>query len=126
MGTVSEDEGQASVEFALILPLIAALALALVQAAVVVKDQVMVIHAAREAAREAAVDPGDHAARNGAISASPSLDAHRLVVRTHGRNGPGSRVKVELIYDSPTDVPLVGPLLGDVRVRANATMRVER
>jgi hypothetical protein len=29
-------------------------------------------------------------------------------------------------YSAPTDVPLVGPMVGDVSLEAAATMRVER
>lgn len=118
------DQGQAAVELALVLPLLAVLALVLVQVALVVRDQVLVIHVAREAAREAAVsdDPAgaDQAARSGG-----SLDPGRLRVDVSGRGAPGSRVRVDVGYASPTDVPLVGPLVGDVALSGSATMRVE-
>ena len=57
--------GQATVEVALLLPLLALLLLAVVQVGLVVRDQVLVTHAAREAARAAAVDPQLEAARRG-------------------------------------------------------------
>jgi Flp pilus assembly protein TadG len=41
------EDGQATVELALVLPLVAVLLLALVQAAVVARDQILVAHAAR-------------------------------------------------------------------------------
>ncbi len=82
------DEGQAAVELALVLPLVAILLLALVQVGLIVRDQILVLHAAREAAREAAVDPGpDVPAR--AAAASSTLDASRLTVESSGRGGPG-------------------------------------
>ena len=43
------DEGQATVELALVLPVIAMLMLLLVQVGVLVRDQVLVIHAAAKA-----------------------------------------------------------------------------
>ncbi|HEX4904423.1 MAG TPA: TadE/TadG family type IV pilus assembly protein [Acidimicrobiales bacterium] len=119
-----DEGGQAAVELALALPLLALLALALLQVALVARDQVLLTHAAREAAREAAVavDPG--AARRGALAGS-RLDADRLTVTTEGRDGVGSRVTARLAYRSPTDVPVIGRLVGDVRLRATVTMRVE-
>jgi Flp pilus assembly protein TadG len=116
--------GQAAVELALALPLLALLALALLQVTLVVRDQILLTHAAREAAREAAVadDPG--AARRGALAGS-RLEEDRLSVATTGRSGPGSRVTASLTFRAPTDVPVVGALVGDVRVRASVTMRVE-
>jgi hypothetical protein len=43
-----------------------------------------------------------------------------------GRGGPGSRVEVQVRYRSATDLPLVGPLVGDVELSGSASMRVER
>jgi hypothetical protein len=91
----------------------------------VIRDQILVVHAAREAAREAAVDaaPGVPA---GAAAASSTLDSGRLTVDTEGRGEAGSRVKVHVRYRAPTDVPVVGAALPDVTLEASATMRVER
>jgi Flp pilus assembly pilin Flp len=119
-----DERGQAAVELALALPLLALVALALLQVGLVVRDQLVLTHAAREAAREAALDDDPGAARAGALSGS-RLDADRLVVVTSGRRGPGSRVTATLTYRSPTEVPLVGRLVGDVRLHAVVTMRVE-
>lgn len=118
------EEGQAAVELALCLPLVAALALALLQVALVVRDQVAVVHASREAAREAAVSAGPADARRAAL-AGARLEPDRLEVEVRGRGRPGSRVTVVVRYRAPTVVPLVGPLLGDVDLRATTTMRVE-
>ena len=49
--------GQATVEFAFVLPLLLLAAMAIIQVGLVVRDQMGVVHAAREAAREASVDP---------------------------------------------------------------------
>jgi Flp pilus assembly protein TadG len=119
------DGGQASVELALVLPLVLVLLLGIVQLGLLVRDQILVVHAAREAAREAAVDPAPDAARR-AAAASSTLDGSRLTVTTSGRGATGSRVKVEVAYKAPTGVPLVGAALGDLTLRATATMRVER
>jgi len=118
------ERGQTSVELVLALPVLALLLLLIVQVGLVVRDQVLLVHAAREAAREAAVASDRNAARRGAL-AGARLEPGRLTVETEGRKGPGSRVTVRLSYRSPTEVPLVGALLGDVHLSATATMRVE-
>ena len=118
------DRGQSSVEVALLLPLIALLLLAVVQVGLVVRDQVLVTHAAREAARAAAVDP-DPAAATDAAGSAAALAPARLEVQVSGRGDAGSRVRVDVAYRSATVVPLVGRLVGDVVVTAAATMRVE-
>jgi hypothetical protein len=46
-------------------------------------------------------------------------------VTATGRDGPGSHVVVTVRYRAPTAVPLLGRLLGDVDLEAEATMRVE-
>ena len=121
----THDEGQAAVELALVLPLVAILLLTLVQVGLIVRDQILVIHAAREAAREAAVDGGPDIPRR-AAAASSTLDPDRLTVDATDRAGPGSRVKVRVSYRAATDVPLVGGALPDITLEASATMRVER
>jgi Flp pilus assembly protein TadG len=120
-----EDGGQASVELALVLPLVVMLLLAVVQLGLLVRDQILVVHAAREAAREAAVDPAPDAPRR-AAAASSTLAESRMSVTTTGRGAAGSRVRVEVAYRAPTAVPLLGSALGDLTLRASATMRVER
>jgi len=119
------DEGQAAVELALVLPLVAFLLLTLVQVGLIVRDQILVIHAAREAAREAAVDAGPDVPGR-AAAASSTLDANRLTVDAGDRGEPGSRVKIRVSYRTPTDVPLVGGAIPDITLEASATMRVER
>ncbi len=118
------DRGQSSVEVALLLPFLALLLLAVIQVGLVVRDQGLVVHAAREAARAAAVDTPASAARDAATSAA-DLSPARLSVEVSGRGEAGSRVEVVVRYRSPTSVPLVGRLVGDAALMARATMRVE-
>ena len=116
-------EGQAAVELALALPLVAVLFLLLAQAALLARDVVAVSHAAREAAREAAVRGGDRPGRFAAAAAP--LRADRLDVRvTRGRVGELATVVVR--YRAPTDVPVVGPLVPDVTLAVTARSRVEQ
>jgi hypothetical protein len=116
--------GQASVELALLLPLVVLLLLAVLQVGLVAKDVVLVTHAAREAARAAATDPHPDAARR-AAEASGGLRTDHLAVSVRGRGAAGSRVEVSVTYRVPTAVPLVGTLIGDVPVTRSVTMRVE-
>jgi Flp pilus assembly protein TadG len=118
------DGGQASVELALLLPVVALLLLAVLQVAVLARDAVLVTHAAREAARAAAVDPAPGAPRDAARAAG-GLDPDRMSIATSGRDGAGSRVRVEVRYRAPTAVPIVGALLGDREITSTVTMRVE-
>ena len=119
------ERGQAAVELALVLPLLALLALALVQVALVVRDQVRVTFGAREGARQAAVEDDERSVRL-AVAASTRLAGDRLEVHLGRRGEPGSRVTGRVAYRAPTDLPLVGRLVGDVHLEGEAAMRIER
>jgi Flp pilus assembly protein TadG len=119
------DGGQATVELALLLPLVVGLLLAIVQAGVLARDQILVTHAAREAVRAAAVDDDPAAARRAAEQAGP-LAADRLDTNVAERGEVGGRVRVVVRYRAPTRIPLVGAFVEDVVLDAAATMRVER
>lgn len=124
-GRGGSTEGQATVELALALPLILGLLLFAVQTGLVIHDRLMLAHAAREAARAAAVVPTVAAAGDAAVRAT-RLDADRMEVGVR-RTGPGrSLVEVTVTYRSPTEVPMVGPLLGDITMSESVTMMVEQ
>lgn len=118
------ESGQATVELVLSLPVVLLAVLAVFQVGLVVNDRLLVTHAAREGARAAAVEPTDAAASR-AASAATGLDPARLTVTLAGGRSTGDRVTVQVDYRSPTGVPLVGHLVGDVMVTATVTMRVE-
>ena len=116
--------GQATVELALALPVLALVALALVQVGLIARDQVLVVHAAREVARQAAVSDDPAAAVREGLRAS-SLKRTMLTVDISDRRERGSRITARVAYRAATDVPLVGALVPDIRLRSAATMRVE-
>jgi len=118
------ERGQSTVELALLLPVVVVLLLAVLQVGLVARDVVLVTHAAREAARAAAVDADPGAPRRAAVQSS-GLDPNRVRVRVDTPVGVPRRARVTLVYRSATSVPLVGALLGDRTVRSVATMRVE-
>ena len=118
------DHGQATVELALLLPLLVLLLLVILQIGLVGRDILLVTHASREAARAAATDP-DPGAALAAARASGGLDPDRMTVRVTGRRTTGSRVEVTVSYRAATDVPLIGALIGDHTIRGATTMRVE-
>ncbi len=103
------------------MPFFALMLLAVVQVGLLVRARVLVTHAAREAVRSAAVGVSDGQVHSAAVAAA-DLDPRRLVVSVRRAGG---RATVQLIYTEPTDVPLVGPLVGDAVFEASATMRLE-
>lgn len=117
-------QGQAAVELALLLPLLMLMALFLAQMALTARDQIMVIHSAREAARTVAVSNDASRARPAALAAS-RLDPERLRVRVEESSGAGN-VSVRLDYHSAVRFAALKVVLDDLVLSGEAVMRAER
>ena len=116
--------GQATVELALVLPVVLLLILLIVQLGLVIRDQIMVVNAAREGARAAIVEPSTSAAAQ-AVFATTRLDPARTsVALTSGGSAP-PLITVTVTYRSTTEVPLIGAMLGDITLTESTTMRRE-
>lgn len=114
------DRGQATVELALCLPLVCLLLLTVAQIAIVVRDQLAVQLAARDAARAAAVSADPARAARAAAGAVGVVDGLDVSVRTSGGTVTATVTRAER-----TDVPLIGLLVPDLTLRASATMVIE-
>jgi len=114
------DRGQATVELALVLPLVFGLLVLVFQIALVARDEVLVVHAARDAAREATVT---HDATRVVSAGRRNLPG--AVVRIVRRGRVGEPVEVAITYVSRTDLPLIGALLPDLTLHERSVMRVE-
>jgi Flp pilus assembly protein TadG len=119
----ARDDGQAVVELALCLPVVFVLLLGVVQVAVVVRDELLVQHAARDGARAASVSAAPGAAADAA--ASSMLASAGLGDVSVGASVGGSSVRVTVHAVTHTDVPLIGALIGDVAHTASAEMALE-
>jgi Flp pilus assembly protein TadG len=107
------------VELALSLPLLCIALVGCLQVAVVVRDQLAVQLAAREAARAAATSPDPGAARAAAARAT-NLTPLVVDVLEHA-----SSVTATVRYIDHTNVGVLGALLPDVEVSATVTMAKE-
>lgn len=116
---VHSDRGQASVEFALVLPVIAIMTFGLVMIGVAVRNELAVELAAREGARAAAVSANPAAAATAAARRAVRLPLD--VVTT----SDGHTVTVTVTYTDVFDVAVIGSLLGSVTHTASVTMAVE-
>jgi TadE-like protein len=115
----ASESGQATVELAMCLPMLMLFLLAVVQIAVIVRDQLAVTHLAREGARAAAVSSSPGADARAAIADASSIET-AVSVSVHA-----NLVTVSVQHLTRTDVPLIGRLLPDLPVSARATMRLE-
>jgi len=118
--------GSAAVEFALVLPLLLTLALALLQVGLIAKDQLVVQEAGRAGARQASVSNDDASVREAVNEAAAGLSPSLLTTTVRRGSGRGTPVAVDVEYEAPITVPLVGWLLpGAVRLSTETTMRQE-
>jgi hypothetical protein len=117
--------GQATVELALCLPFVALLLAALVEVGMLAGERARLWHAAREAARVAVVDPDPAAAR--AAAERTGLEPLSMSVDpTPAYRVQGRPLTVSLIYHPDSPVPLLGAVLRQASLRADATMRIEQ
>jgi Flp pilus assembly protein TadG len=122
----NHEEGSAAVEFALVLPLVLVVLLALVQVGLVVRDRVLVEAAARAGARVAAIVDDQAAIEGAAMDAAPSLDPALATVEVTRAGTRGDPVSVRIVYNDPVRLPLVAWLVGDgVTMTSTAVTRQE-
>jgi Flp pilus assembly protein TadG len=117
VSTPTRDRGQATVEFALALPLVLMVVLGIVQIVVVVRDQIAVELAARDGARAAAVSAAPDSAAAAAAHAAITLRPIDVATTTSDRS-----VVVVVRHANTTDVPIIGAVLGDIELSASVTM----
>ena len=125
------DDGQALVEFALVLPVLLVLALAIAQLAELGVARLALEHAAAEGARIGALTNDDELVRDSVVAAAAPLDARAIAVEIvptehePPRSGEprGSLLRVRLRY--PLRAPLAFAGLPTLEVRAAAARRIE-
>ena len=123
-GNCSGEHGQATLELAFCLPIVLLLLGAVIEIGLLAGDQVRVEHAAREAARAAAVD-GDLSDIRSAASAGglEGLEVH--VTPQAASRVQGEPVVVDVRYPRDARVPIIGELFSP-RMSATAQMRIEK
>jgi len=116
------NRGQSTVELAVVLPVVVVLVLVVLQAALLVRDRVVLVHATRAVGRTVIVDPTEHAARRTLVDQGPP-GAH-ATVQLSGDRRPGGLVTVRLAA-RPTQLPLVGRVVGAIELREQLVVMVE-
>ena len=119
-----DERGQSTVELALCLPLVVIVLAMVVQVGLVASDHVRVWHAAREAARVAAVDADEGAIKRAAEGAGVGPLEIAIEPQDIYRR-QGEPVTVSVSYSPSTRVPLIGSLFEDLTLDAEASMRIE-
>jgi Flp pilus assembly protein TadG len=120
------ERGSAALEFALVLPLLLIVVLALVQVGLYGRDALALSEAARAGAREAAVSGSSSDVRAAVDGAAGPLDPGHISMRITRTGGQGSAVSVQLTYSESAAGPLIRWLVhGGFQLESDVTMRQE-
>ena len=120
----SRQRGSATVEFALVLPILLVVALAIVQVGLIARDQLLVVQAARAGAREAAVSPDAGEVQSAASGAAPGIAS--LSVQISRAGSIGDPVVVAVAANRPLAIPFVDWLFpSQISLHATAVVRQE-
>lgn len=114
--------GQATVELALLLPLILMVLLVVLQVGVLARDRLAVVHATRAAARTVIVDPSPEAATRSLRAQGGAAARGRVAVSGALRPGGLATVTVTM---AATPVPIIGHVVAGVTLRERLTVYVE-
>lgn len=119
------ERGQSTIEFALVIPLVLFVVVAVAQVALVAYSQIAVVHTAREVARAVSREPAtDVAQLHAGLGSLPANDVEIDVTIEQAPGSDLSLVRVHARYEVPGIVGLFG-LLDQYEVEAEAAMLVE-
>ena len=119
-GQSRPDSGQATVELALVMPLIIGLLIIILNAGLVVRDQLAVWHAASAGAHAASISPDSPDVVQQAVEAEVQLRPLQLhIVRD------GDLVTVEAKYPRSFGLWLIGGIAPPLTLSATVTMHVQ-
>lgn len=116
-----KDDGQATVEIALLIPVLAVFLMLIVHVALIVRQHVLVTNASRAAARELTVNKDHSNAVAIAHHSAPGSDVH---ISRPSRKGDYLTVTVR--DDIKSTLPVLGIVFPEVSVSSTTSMRVEK
>jgi Flp pilus assembly protein TadG len=120
------ERGSAVVEFALVLPIVLLVLLAVVQVGVLARDRLLLAQAARAGARTAAIEASETEVGDAVRVAGVGLDPARLAIAISRSGTRGSPVTVSVRYTAPVAELLAGWLFpSTVELESTATDRQE-
>lgn len=124
-----DEQGQALLEFALVLPILLLLVFGIIEFGIIFFDNLVITQAAREGARVGVVGGSDTEIRGIVEQSAGSLDLSRMqIVIDPDQSGRsrGDSLKVEVYYNVPILTPIMGQLIPNpYPLEAAVIMRVE-
>lgn len=126
---LKNQDGQALVEFAIVLPILMLLIMGIFQFGMMLNTYITIGNAAREGTRAGILGSSDAEIQGLIISASPSLEPQNLIVSitpNEINRISGEYLTVKVTYNYKLTVPIISNLFNNVIVlTSQTTMRVE-
>ena len=119
---IGRERGQSTVELAVIIPILVLLILLCVQAALVLRDRVLVVHAARAAARAVIVDPQVTSAAAALQLQGPPISTASVTLSGGTQSGSLAAVTVRM---RATRVPIVGRVVASTVLQERLVVMIE-
>ena len=124
---MKSEKGQSLVEFALILPLLVLLLLAIIDFGRVFHVYLTMDHAGREAARAASIGKDNAAIKTVAVTDASTigLTDSQVAINPEGSRPTGTDVKITITYPVSFLTPMIGNIIGPLTLTDTTVMRVE-
>lgn len=115
------EDGQSTVEFAMIIPVVVLFLLIIMQVGIIVRQKILVTHSSREAARILSVENNSGRATGKVKEVISGAD---VKISRPSKQGEYLTVTVSDVVES--NMPILGMLIPDVTVKSKTSMRVEK
>lgn len=129
MRAIGNEKGQSVVEFAIILPIVVLVLMAIIEFGIMLNCYLKVENAAREGARAGIVSTSNVVIRNSIVNVSPNLKAANLQISispAEASRKSGETLTVNVSYKYEMTVPIISNLFGkSVDLKAQTSMRIE-
>lgn len=129
MKCLRNENGQALVEFAIILPILLILIMGIVQFGLVLNAYITIENASREGARRGIIGITDAEIKNLIIATSPSLEEKNITLEitpNEGSRKSGDTIKVKIEYNYNLSVPIISNLFNKtITLKSQTSMRIE-
>lgn len=129
MKVLKNKKGQSLVEFAIILPLLLLIVMAIIEFGMMLNSYIALENASREGARIGIIGSSNSEIQNQIITISPSLNSSLLTVNitpSESSRRSGDPLTVRLTYNYNLTVPVISSLFNKVIIlNAETTMRIE-
>lgn len=129
MKHITNQRGQALVEFAIIIPMLLLIIMGIAEFGMMINSYLAIQNAAREGARAGIVGSSNTDIRNMIVSISPSLKEKDLTIDitpSETNRKSGQTLTVKLTYKYNPTVPIISGMLSKtVTLRAQTSMRIE-